>query len=129
MDWKRKIDTHFKYVERLPTTQLERRVIRLQDAVDVHWIEYIDQEIIANNVRDWQGLEELMVRRIDEIFPVMKRMMTAMNMKQGEGECLLSFMSRLKIAQDSVEWEMWPDERKKAADLFQRITDDKLKDE
>ena len=66
---------------------------------------------------------------MDEIFPVMKRMMTAMNMKQREGEDLFSFMSCLKIAQDSVKWETWPDERKKAADLFQRITDDKLKDE
>ena len=61
LDWKRKIDTHFKYVERLPTTQLERRVIRLQDAMDIHWIKYIDQEIRANNVRDWQGLEELIL--------------------------------------------------------------------
>ena len=59
----------------------------------------------------------------------MKRMMTAMNLKQRDGECLFSYMSRLKIAQDSVEWETWPDWRKKAADLFQRITDDKLKDE
>merc|ERR1711954_598896 len=38
LDWKRKIDTHFNYVEKLPTTQLERRVIRLQDAMDIHWI-------------------------------------------------------------------------------------------
>ena len=30
---------------------------------------------------------------------------------------------------DSVGWENWPEERKKAADLFQRITDEKLKDE
>ena len=38
-------------------------------------------------------------------------------------------MSCLKIGQDSVEWDQWPAERKKAADLFMRITDDKLKDE
>ena len=97
--------------------------------MDIHCIKYIDQEIMANNVRDWQGLEELIVKRIDEIFHKMKRVMTAMTLKQGDWEDLLSFMSCLKIAQDSVEWETWPDERKKAADLFQRITDEKLKDE
>ena len=53
LDWKRKIDNHFKYVERLSTTQMERRDLRLQDAMDIHWIKYIDQEIMANNVRDW----------------------------------------------------------------------------
>ena len=69
------------------------------------------------------------MKQMDEILPKMKRMMTAMNLKQRDGECLFSYMSWLKIAQDSVEWETWPDWRKKAADLFQRITDDKLKDE
>ena len=38
-------------------------------------------------------------------------------------------MSCVKIAQDSVEWDQWPDEREKAVDLFMRITDDKLMDE
>ena len=42
------------------------------------------QEIMANNVRDWQGLEELIVKRIDEIFHKMKRVMTAMTLKQGD---------------------------------------------
>ena len=28
----------------------------------------------------------------------------------------------------TVDWDNWPEERKKAADLFMRITDDKLKD-
>ena len=37
-------------------------------------------------------------------------------------------MSRLQIAKDLVDWDNWPEERKKAADLFMRITDDKLKD-
>ena len=84
---------------------------------------------MANNVRDWQGVEDLIVKRMDKIFPKMKRVMTAMTLKQDKGEDLLSFMSRLKIAMDSVGWENWPEERKKAADLFQRITDEKLKDE
>ena len=103
--------------------------MRLQDAMDIHWIKYIDQEIMANNVRDWQGIEDLIVKRMDKIFPKMKRVMTAMTLKQGDGEDLISYMSRLKIAQDSVGWEAWLDERKKAADLFQRITDGELKDE
>ena len=41
---------------------------------------------------------------------------------------MIAFMSRLQIAQDLVDWDNWPEERKKAADLFMRITDDKLKD-
>ena len=65
LDWKRKIDNHFKYVERLSTPQIERRVLRLQDAMEVHWIKYIDQDIMVNNVRDWQGVEDLIVKRMD----------------------------------------------------------------
>ena len=55
--------------------------------------------------------------------------MSAMTLTQDKGEDLHSFMSRLKIALDSVGWDAYPDERKKALDLFQRITDEKLKDE
>ena len=55
-------------------------------------------------------------------------MTTAMNLKQDKGECLIAFMSRLQIAQDLVDWDNWSKERKKAADLFMRITDDNLKD-
>ena len=84
---------------------------------------------MANNVRDWEQMEACIEKRMDKIFPVMKRMTTAMNMKQKPGECLIAFMSCLKIAQDSVEWDQWPADRLKAADLFMRITDDKLKDE
>ena len=129
IDWKRKIDNHFKYVENLSTSEIERRVLRLQDAMDIHRIKYIEHEIMANNVRDWQGVEDLIVKRMDKIFPKMKRVMSAMTLKQDRGEDLLSFMSCLKIALDSVGWENWPEDRKKAIDLFQRITDKKLKDE
>ena len=55
--------------------------------------------------------------------------MSAMTLTQDKGEDLHSFMSRLKIALDSVGWDAFPDERKKAINLFQRITDEKLKDE
>ena len=55
--------------------------------------------------------------------------MSAITLTQDQGEDLLSFISRLKIALDSVGYENWTDERKKAIDLFQRITDKKLKDE
>ena len=62
MDWKRKIDNHFKFVEKLATHEIERRVLRLQDAMDIHWIKYIEHEIMANNIRDWQGVEDLIVK-------------------------------------------------------------------
>ena len=65
---------------------------------------------------------------MDEIFPKMKRMTTTMNLKQKKGECLIGFLSRLQIAQDSVDWENWSEETKKAADLFMRLEDDKFKD-
>ena len=65
---------------------------------------------------------------MDEIFPIMKRMTTAMNLKQDKGECLITFMSRLRIAKDSVDLDNWTKERKKAADLFMRITDDNFMD-
>ena len=129
MDWKRRLDNHFKHVERLSTLQFDRRVIRLHDSMDVQWIHHIEREIMANNVRYWEQMEACIEKRMDEIFPAMKRMTTAMNMKQKPEEFLITFMSRLKIAQDSVEWDQWPADRLKAADLFMRITDDKLKDE
>ena len=122
----RRIDNHFNHVERLSTLQFDRRVLRLQDAMDIQWIHYIGCEIAANNVKDWDQLEVATVKRMDEIFPVMKRMTSAMNLKQNIGECLIAFMSRLKIAQESVEWDQWPEERKKAADFFIRITYVKL---
>merc|ERR1711954_209127 len=129
INWKRKIDNHFKYVEKLSTSEIEMRVLRFLDAMDIHWIKYIKHEIMANNVRDWQGVEDLIVKQMDELFPKMKRVMSAVTLTQDKGEDLHSFMSHLKIALDSVRWVAFPDERKKAIDLFQRITDEKLKDE
>ena len=93
IDWKRKIYNHFKYVEKVSTRGIERRVLRLQDAMDIHWIKYIEHEIMANNVRDWQGVEDLIVKRMDKIFPKMKRVMTAMTLKQDKGEDPLSELS------------------------------------
>ena len=34
IDWKRKIDIHFNYVEKLATHDIQRRVIRLHDTMD-----------------------------------------------------------------------------------------------
>merc|ERR1711954_199639 len=93
LNWKRKIDNHFKYVEKLSTREIERRVFRLPDAMDIHWIKYIEHKIMANNVRDWQGVEDLIVKRMDQIFPKMKRVMSAITLTQDKGEDLLSFMS------------------------------------
>ena len=93
IDWKRRLDNHFNHVERLSTIHFDRRVIRLHDAMDVQWIHYIERKIAANNVRKWDQLEEALEKRMDEIFPVMKRMTTAMNLKQKPGECLIAFMS------------------------------------
>ena len=36
IDWKRKIDNHFNYVEKLASHEVERRVLRVQDAMDTH---------------------------------------------------------------------------------------------
>ena len=55
--------------------------------------------------------------------------MTAVTLTQDNGEDLVSFTGRLKIALDSVGYDSWNDEKKKAIDLFQRVTDKKLKDE
>ena len=71
-----------KHVERLSTLHFDRRVIRLHDAMDAQWIHYIECKIQANNVRDWEQLKLAIIKRMDEIFPVMKRMTTAMNLKQ-----------------------------------------------
>ena len=57
LEWKRRLDNHFKHVERLSTLQFDRRVIRLHDAMDVQWIHHIEREIMANNVRDWEQME------------------------------------------------------------------------
>ena len=101
-DLKRRIDEHFDHVEQLPTQYFTRRVPRQKDAMDIHLINYIKREISANNIKDWEQLEEAIMRRMDEIFPIMKRMTTAMDLKQDKGECLITFMRRLQIAQDSV---------------------------
>merc|ERR1712112_523134 len=61
--------------------------------------------------------------------PKMRRVIAAITLTQDEGEDLVSFTGRLKIALDSVGYDSWSDEKKQAIDLFQRVTDKKLKDE
>merc|ERR1711954_125076 len=129
IDWKRKINNHFNYVEKLASHDVQLRVIRLQDAMDSSWINYLNHEIHARNVVEWEGVEELIVKRMDQIFPKMKRVMTAVTLTQDDGEDLVSFTGRLKVALDSVGFDSWSDEKKKAVDLFQRVTDERLKDE
>ena len=98
IDWKRRIDDHFNYVEILPSRQFNRRVLRLKVAMDIQWINYIDQESAANHIKDWEQLDDAILLRMDEIFLVIKRMTTAMNLKQDKGECLIALMGRLQIA-------------------------------
>merc|ERR1712081_100576 len=97
--------------------------------MDSSWINYLNHEIHARNVVEWAGVEDIIVKRVDQIFPKMKRVMTAVTLTQDEGEDLVSFTGRLKIALDSVGFDSWSDEKKKAVDLFQRVTDKRLKDE
>ena len=85
IDWKRKIDNHFNYVEKLASHEVERRVLRLQDAMDIHWINHLNHKIMAKNIRDWQGVEELIIKRMDQIFPKMKRVMSAITLTQDPG--------------------------------------------
>ena len=101
IDWKRRIEAHFDYVERLPSQYFNRRVLGLKDAMDIHWINFIDREIAANHIKDWDQLEEAII--MDEIFPLKKRMTIAMNLKQDKRECLVAFMSKLQIAQASLD--------------------------
>ena len=42
LEWKRRLDNHFNHVEGLSTLQFDRRVIRLHDTMDVHWIHHIE---------------------------------------------------------------------------------------
>merc|ERR1711954_120001 len=119
INWKRKIDNHINFVEKLASHDVQLRVIRLQDAMDSSWINYRNHEILAKNVVEWEGVEELIVKRMDQIFPKMKRVMSAVTLTQDNGEDLVSFTSRLKIALDSVGYDSWNDEKKKAINLFQ----------
>ena len=66
---------------------------------------------------------------MDQLFPKMKRIMTAETLTQDDGEDLVSFTGRLKIARASVGYDSWSNEKKEAIDLFKRVTDTKLKDE
>merc|ERR1711954_165260 len=129
INWKRKIDNHINFVEKLASHDVQLMVIQLQDAMDSSWISYLNHEIPARNVVEWEGVEDLIVKRMDQIFPKMKRVMTAVTLTQDEGEDLVSFTGHLKIALDSVGFDSWSDEKKKAVDLFQRVTYKKLKDE
>merc|ERR1711954_213780 len=119
---------HFNFVEKLASHDIQLRVIRLQDAMDSSWINYLNHKIHAKNVVEWKGVEELIDKRMDQIFPKMKRVMSAVTLTQDDGEDLVSFTGHLKIALDSVGYDSWNDEKKKAIDLFQRVTDKKLKD-
>ena len=74
-DWKRRIDDFFNYVEELLTHYFTRRVLRLKDAMDIHWINCIEPEISANHIKDWEQLEEAIIRRMDKIFPIMKKIL------------------------------------------------------
>merc|ERR1711954_588506 len=67
-------------------------------------------------------------RRMDQLFPKMRRIIAAVTLTQKSGEDLVAFTNRLKIALDSVGFDSWSDDKKKAIDLFQRVTDKKLKD-
>merc|ERR1712081_95933 len=48
---------------------------------------------------------------------------------QDDGEDLVSFTGRLKMARASVGYDSWSDEKKEAIDMFQRVTDKKVKNE
>merc|ERR1711954_286562 len=128
MDWKRKIDVHFNYVEKLATNDIQRRIIRLHDTMDSSWINHLNQEIQANNVVEWEQVVAILERRMDQLFPKMRRIIAAVTLTQKNGEDLVAFTNRLKIALDSVGFDSWSEDKKKAIDLFQRITDKKLKD-
>ena len=67
LDGKRRTDAHFDSVERLPSRYFHRRVLRLKDAMDIHWINYIEREIAANHINDWEQLEDDIILRMDEI--------------------------------------------------------------
>merc|ERR1712081_45450 len=127
-DWMRKINRHFNYVEKLSTNDIQRRIIRLHDTMDLSWINHLNQQIQANNVIEWDQVVAILERRMDQIFPKMRRIIAAVTLKQEEGEDLVAFTNRLKIALDSVGYDSWTDDKRKAIDLFQRITDKKLKD-
>ena len=79
--------------------------------MDSSWINYLNHEIHARNVVEWEGVEELIVKRMDQIFPKMKRVISAVTLTQGDGEDLVSFTSRLKIALNSVGYDSWNDEK------------------
>ena len=105
IDWKRKVDIHFNYVEKLATHDIQRRVIRLHDTMDSSWINYLNQEILANNVVEWEQVEAIIIKRMDQIFPKMRRVIAAITLTQDNGEDLVAFTNHLKIALDSVGYD------------------------
>ena len=82
--------------------------------MDSSWINYLNHEIHARNVVKWEGVEELIVRWMDQLFPKMKRVMTAVTLTQDDGEDLVSFTGRLKIARALVGYDSWSDEKREA---------------
>ena len=47
--------------------------------------------------------------------------MTVMSLKQGKGEDLWTFISRLQIARDSENWDNWKPKTQDAVDLLSRL--------
>merc|ERR1711954_135672 len=65
-DWKRRIDEHFEQVKQLLKHQFRRKVLRLKDAMDSQWINYIKTEIRAKNLKTWEPKEAAIIHRMDE---------------------------------------------------------------
>ena len=96
--WKDKIDQHFKFTEQLDESAYIPRYNRLKDAMDPGWIHYLDQQMKTSKINCWKDIVDSLEKKMNDIYPIMKRMMTVIEMKQQKGETLLKFISRLDIA-------------------------------
>ena len=85
INWKGKIDENFDQVEQTPKNEFRKRAFRRKDALDTQWINYIETEIRAKNIKTWEKLEAAILSRMDEIFPKMKRMTTTIGLRQEKG--------------------------------------------
>ena len=96
--------------------------------MDDNWIFHLDQQMKANRINSWGDIVAEIKKKMDIIFPMMKRVMTLMNLKQQKNENLQAFIARLDIMRQTLDWDNWDQNTRRAVDLFSRLYDPNFKD-
>ena len=79
---------YLKFTDLLDRDSYIPRYNRLPDAMDQGWIHSSDQQMKICKITTWKDIVETIEKKMDDIYPMMKRMML---LKQDKGEDLWTF--------------------------------------